>query len=90
MKEIYLLSETYEVNDETWYTNHPVTFAESMEEVREIFSNLVEYKEMIHPDLEVLANDDEHLHLRYFTDDGTKEHSSCVWVNKVMRNNCII
>ena len=90
MKEIYLLCETYEVNDETWYTNHPRTFAESMEEIREVFRNTIEYKEMIHPDLEVLANTDDHLHLRYFTDDGTKEHSSCIWVHKVMHHSSAI
>lgn len=83
MKEIYVLTKSYEVNDEPQYKNEPSTFALTMEEAREQLENTLAYWKRIRPDLEVLALDDRHLHVRYYTEDGETEHDEVIWVIRV-------
>lgn len=84
MKEIYILTKSYEVNDEPQYKNEPSTFAQTQEEAREILNNTLEYWRRIRPDLEVLALDDRHLHVQYYTDSGEMLHDEVVWVTRVL------
>lgn len=87
MKEIYVLLKSYELNDVPQYKNEPSTFALTKEEAREQLENTLTYWKGIWPDLEVLALDDRHLHVRYFTDDGESECDEVVWVQKIMKGS---
>ena len=87
MKEIYILTKSYELNDEPQYTNEPSTFALTQKEARTMLDNTLEYWKRIYPDLEVLALDDRHLHVQYYTDNGGMLHDEVVWVTKVLKGN---
>jgi hypothetical protein len=89
MKEIYVLTKSYEVNDEPQYKNEPSTFALTKEEAREQLENTLAYWKRIRPDLEVLALDDLHLHVRYYTEDGETEHDEVIWVTRVFHGTWV-
>lgn len=89
MREIYILTKSYSLNDEPQYTNEPSTFALTKEEAIEILANSLNYFQTIHADegFEVLGYDDRHLHFHFFTDDGESEHDEVIWVTKVLHGN---
>ena len=84
MKEIYLLTKTYELNDVVQYTNQPSTFAEDEVEAWDILSNTRKHLEAIHPDLVVLAHDAKHLH--YYWMENDDEHREIIWVHQVQHS----
>lgn len=86
MKEIYVLTKSYALNDVPQYSNEPSTFALTKREAEEILANSLERFKTIHADegFEVLGYDDRHLHFRYFTDNGESEHDETIWVVKVI------
>jgi hypothetical protein len=85
MKEIYILTTSYEKNDEPQYTNEPSTFALTMDEAKSILADTLEFSKLTHPDLEVLGYDELHLHIQYTTEEDGVLHDKVIWVRRVRR-----
>lgn len=83
-KQIYIILKSLTVNEENYYESVPSTWCDNAEEASELLKKTAKRLEEWYPDLEVLALEDERLHVHYTDEEGQK-HDASYWVREVTK-----
>ena len=82
--EIYIILKSLTVEDEGYYESVPSTWCDTAEDAAELLTKTLKRLQEWYPDIEVLAHDNNRLHVHYHDDEG-QFHDAVYWIQTIRK-----